>query len=234
MDKIELNANFNKRASVHTAKMEWKASPMTGVERRMSERIGGEVARATSIVRYATGSAFSPHVHTGGEEFLVLDGVFQDEHGDFPKGSYVRNPPQSSHAPGSKDGCTIFVKLWQFEISDRTQISTEPSQTELHDIAGRDGVRMMPLFHDTREDARLELWQAGKRVTYTPEGGLEILVIEGSFLEQGETFDEQSWLRLPVDANLDVKVGPEGCLCWVKEGHLNHIGSEAFAEHNAS
>ena len=39
------------------------------------------------------------HVHGGGEEFLVLEGVFQDEHGDFPAGSYVRNPPQSHHTP---------------------------------------------------------------------------------------------------------------------------------------
>jgi hypothetical protein len=61
----------------------------------MLDRIGDEVARATSIVRYAPASHFSPHVHDGGEEFLVLEGTFQDEHGDYPVGSYVRNPPTS-------------------------------------------------------------------------------------------------------------------------------------------
>ncbi|MEP3264575.1 MAG: cupin domain-containing protein, partial [Hyphomicrobiales bacterium] len=94
---MELNADFSKRAVVHAAELEWQASPMKGVDRRMLDRIGDEVARASSIVRYAPESHFSSHVHTGGEEFIVLDGVFQDEHGDFPKGSYVRNPPQSSH-----------------------------------------------------------------------------------------------------------------------------------------
>ena len=90
---MNLNADFTKRVVVHAASLDWKASPMPGVERRMLDRIGDEVARATSIVRYAPESHFSPHVHGGGEEFLVLEGVFQDEHGDFPAGYYVRNPP---------------------------------------------------------------------------------------------------------------------------------------------
>jgi anti-sigma factor ChrR (cupin superfamily) len=70
---MNLNADFTKRALVHGAALEWKASPMPGVERRMLDRIGDEVARATTIVRYAPGSQFSPHVHGDGEEFLVLE-----------------------------------------------------------------------------------------------------------------------------------------------------------------
>ena len=101
---MDLNADFTKRVVVHAATLDWKPSPMPGVERRMLDRIGEEVARATSIVRYAPESQFSPHVHGGGEEFLVLEGVFQDEHGDFPEGSYVRNPPQSRHTPGRAVG----------------------------------------------------------------------------------------------------------------------------------
>jgi anti-sigma factor ChrR (cupin superfamily) len=96
---MKLNADFTKRAVVHAATLDWQASPMAGVERRMLDRIGDEVARATSIVRYAPHSQFSPHEHDGGEEFLVLEGVFQDEYGDFPAGCYVRNPPQSRHTP---------------------------------------------------------------------------------------------------------------------------------------
>jgi anti-sigma factor ChrR (cupin superfamily) len=119
---MELNADFSKRAVVHAARLPWTPSPIIGVERRMLDRMGEEVARATSIVRYAPQSRFSPHTHGGGEEFLVLEGVFQDEHGDFPAGSYIRNPPTSSHTPGSLPGCTIFVKLWQFDLDDRTNL----------------------------------------------------------------------------------------------------------------
>src|SRR6476659_2587269 len=119
---MNLNADFTKRATVHAATLDWKASPMPGVERRMLDRIGDEVARATTIVRYAPGSQFSPHTHGGGEEFLVLEGVFQDEHGDYPVGSYVRNPPQSRHTPRSDPGCVLFVKLPQFDPNDRQHV----------------------------------------------------------------------------------------------------------------
>ena len=85
---------------------------MAGVDRRMLDRVGGEVARATSIVRYAEGSSFPEHTHSGGEEFIVRDGGFQDEHGDFPAGTYVRKPAGTHHIPRSEPGCTIFVKLW--------------------------------------------------------------------------------------------------------------------------
>ena len=112
---MKINANFKKRALEHSGDMPWQSSPMPGVSRRMLDRVGEEVARATSIVRYDPGSQFSPHVHAGGEEFLVLEGVFQDEHGDFPVGTYVRNPINTSHTPASEPGCEIFVKLWQFD-----------------------------------------------------------------------------------------------------------------------
>src|SRR5215475_3628365 len=155
---MELNADFSQRAVVHAARLAWVPSPMKGVERRMLDRIGDEVARATSIVRYAPHSHFSPHTHGGGEEFVVLEGVFQDEHGDYPAGSYVRNPPTSSHEPGSEPGCVILVKLWQFDPADRTEIRIDTASRSFTAVARRPGVEIMPLFADAREDVRLELW----------------------------------------------------------------------------
>jgi len=165
---MQLNADFSKRAVVHAAKLDWKASPMPGVERRMLDRIGDEVARATSIVRYAPQSQFSPHVHDGGEEFLVLEGVFQDEHGDFPAGCYVRNPPQSRHTPGSKSGCTIFVKLWQFDPADRTHVRIDTNKMPMLDVNECKGVMLMSLFKDTRENVRLERWTPEPRSSSIP------------------------------------------------------------------
>lgn len=229
MDKVELNANFNERASAHGSKLEWHSTPMKGVERRMLERIGDEVARATTIVRYAPGSKFSSHVHTGGEEFFVLDGVFQDEHGDFPEGSYIRNPPQSEHTPGSDDGCTILVKLWQMKDSDRTEVKIDTKNLAQQDSPDREGIKVIPLFADERENVRLENWAAGTTVAYPAQGGIELFVLEGSFTEAGETFNEQGWLRLPVGAPLNAKASIEGCLIWVKEGHLANLEQESFA-----
>ena len=124
-----INANLKEPVFVNTHALPWIESPLPGVQRRMLERDGDEVARATSIVRYAPGSDFSPHTHGGGEEFLVLDGIFSDEHGDYPAGTYVRNPTGSSHRPSSKDGCTIFVKLRQMDPDDQQQVRIDTGTT---------------------------------------------------------------------------------------------------------
>ena len=217
---MEINADFSMRVAVHSARVPWVPSPIAGVDRRMLDRIGAEVARATSIVRYAPNSHFSPHVHSGGEEFLVLDGVFQDEHGDFPVGSYIRNPPTTSHTPGSEPGCTIFVKLWQFDLSDRTQLRIDTSTRTFTAARGRPGVETMALFSDAVEEVRLERWAAGSTIDLDLKGGGEFLVLEGSFNERGETFELQSWLRLPAGDRLNASVGPNGCKLWIKTGHL--------------
>lgn len=217
---MQLNADFSKRAVVHGEKEAWVASPMKGVERRMLDRIGDEVARATSIVRYAPGSHFSSHNHDGGEEFLVLEGVFQDEHGDYPTGTYVRNPPGTSHAPGSEQGCTILVKLWQFDPSDRNQFSLDSGTLDFGSADGRSGIDVAQLHADERETVRLERWHAGSRVHYEPKGGLEVFVVDGGFEEGGQQFARWSWLRLPDGAPLTATAGGDGCTLWVKEGHL--------------
>lgn len=219
---MEINADFSERAVVHAADLPWVPSPMAGVDRRMLDRVGGEVARATSIVRYAPNSSFSPHVHAGGEEFLVLEGIFQDEHGDFPAGSYVRNPPQSRHTPGSKPGCTIFVKLWQFDPADRAQVRVETKKRVFNQVAGRPGVELMPLFHDEREEVRLERWAAGTRTELRLPGGGEVLVLSGGFKESGQAFKVQSWLRIPAGGRIEATAGEEGCVVWMKTGQFAH------------
>jgi hypothetical protein len=217
---MELNADFSIRAVVHGDQVEWLASPMKGVERRMLDRIGDEVARATTIVRYAPGSHFSSHVHTGGEEFIVLDGVFQDEHGDFPVGSYIRNPPGSSHTPGSDQGCTILVKLWQFDLADREDVRIETKKEVPLPSSDRNGVAIIPLFQDDREDVRIEIWDSGSNITAPATKGMEVFVLEGEFTEQGEVFSKNSWLRLPPKHDLNAIAGLDGARVWVKSGHL--------------
>lgn len=226
---MEINADFSRRVAVHAARLAWVASPMAGVERRMLDRIGEEVARATSIVRYAAGSRFSPHTHGGGEEFLVLDGVFQDEHGDYPAGSYVRNPPTSRHTPGSARGCTIFVKLWQFAPADRHEVRLKTDGMAFAAAAGRPGVALLPLFRDAHEDVRLERWSPGVAVDLDLPGGAELLVVDGGFDQEGEHFEPLSWLRLPADSRLRASAGPRGCRLWIKTGHLLAVGNGAGA-----
>ncbi|MGI9332284.1 MAG: cupin domain-containing protein [Gammaproteobacteria bacterium] len=220
---MKLNADFDQRAVVHADRMAWVASPVAGVSRRMLDRIGGEVARATSIVRYDPGSRFSPHVHNGGEEFIVLEGTFQDEHGDFPPGTYVRNPPQSRHTPASKPGCVIFVKLWQFDLADRQHVHIDTNALELAPDPGRPGIHALELFEDRRETVKLESWIPGSEITLAHDGGTELLVLEGSFEAAGENFRTHSWLRLPRGERLPARSGSAGARVWVKTGHLRYV-----------
>jgi len=217
-----INTEFDKRTVVHAAKVDWIETRMKGVARRMLDRFGAESGHATSIVSYAPASSFSPHVHEGGEEFMVLEGVFQDEHGDFPAGTYVRNPPQSKHTPRSDDGCVIFVKLWQFDPDDRTPVTIDTTTAAFSPDTANPGVQMLPLFKDEREDVRIEKWQPDQRVDLDAPDGMEILVLEGGFEEAGETFEQYSWLRLPKGFKTTAFSGPNGARAWIKRNHLAH------------
>lgn len=214
---MELNADFSTRVVVHSDQLEWQPSPMKGVDRRMLDRIGGEVARATTIVRYAPGSKFSAHTHAGGEEFIVLDGVFQDEHGDFPAGTYVRNPPTSAHTPGSEPGCTIFVKLWQFDLKDRTQVRKAMADELTSPV---DGVATATLHEDDRERVTYSQLDAGAVLTSADAGGIELLVIAGSVNVDGDTLAKDAWLRLPEGQALNTIACETGTKIWMKTGHL--------------
>ncbi len=216
---MKLHADLSQRAVVHSAVLDWVPSPSPGVDRRMLERDGDEVARATSIVRYAAGSAFPTHVHGGGEEFMVLEGVFSDEHGYFPAGTYVRNPVGSAHAPKTAEGCTIFVKLRQMDPADQAQvrIDTHDGAWQASEVAG---LFRMPL-HEFG-DERVWLTKMGPGCVaqaHDHPGGEEVLVLEGILDDDDGTYSKGTWLRLPPGSSHAPRT-EEGCLLWVKQGHL--------------
>lgn len=218
---MRINHDFSARAIVHGARIEPVPSPMPGVVRRMLDRIGDEVARATSIVTYAPESKFSAHVHTGGEEFLVLDGVFQDEHGDYPVGTYVRNPPTSKHIPRSEPGCTILVKLHQFDSDDRAFVRTNIHQIGKIKDASASGLYRTPLYQNSQERVEIFNIEAQKTINLGDPGGFEIFVLKGQFDIQDENFEPWSWLRLPPGDTFPLQTTGPVCL-WIKSGHLKH------------
>lgn len=206
---MKINADFTRRVRARFDDSDWIASPMPGVARKMLDRIGAEVARATSIVRYAPGSAFSPHTHDGGEEFLVLEGTFVDEHGAYPAGTYVRNPPTTRHTPSAPDGTTILVKLHQFDPDDRLSVRTGTGTSG--DLA---------LHSDAHEYVRVESWAPGATLPLDASGGMEVFVMEGGFAESGESLTRWDWLRLPPGTVSTATAGADGARVWIKSGHL--------------
>jgi quercetin dioxygenase-like cupin family protein len=226
---MRINDDLSRPAVVHATKLDWVAGPVPGVDRRMLYRVGGEVARATSIVRYAPHSAFPRHSHGGGEEILVIQGVFQDEHGDYPTGSYFRNPPGTSHVPASEDGSTIFVRLWQFRDGDQAQIIRQPG--EGLNAEPRPGASAaIVLFDDGYEQVRIEEWTADKDVTVINERGLEFLILSGSLVVGDDRLEAQSWGRLPAPTPLHAAVGPGGARVWMRDAALLHPGVCTLAD----
>ena len=214
-----LNTDLSRPATVDSAALAWVASPMAGVERRMLERDGAEVARATSLVRYAPGSAFSPHTHGAGEEFLVLDGVFSDETGDFPAGFYVRNPPGSSHTPASAPGAVILVKLRQMPPEETAPVRLDTGDPALWRDLGQ-GRQEAVLFDAPWELVvmlRLAPDHAGAAEIWPR--GIDSFVVEGDLVIDGTTHRAGAWLRRPPGSRLTL-ASQEGALRHRKTGHL--------------
>lgn len=218
-DSTRINADFDRVVIERPEQAVWVDSPLPGVTRRMLDRVGGEVARATSLVRYAPNSRFDPHVHGGGEEILVLDGVFGDEAGHYPAGSYLRNPRGSRHAPYSGPGCLLLVKLHQFAADDAVQICHDTGTGDW-EPGDAPGIERQWLHRHGREQVTLERWRAGSSVDrMAPPGGEELFVIEGELGEAAARYPAGTWLRNPAGTPRAL-TSTAGCKLYRKTGHL--------------
>jgi anti-sigma factor ChrR (cupin superfamily) len=218
---MKLRADFSRRELVRPEDENWKPSPMPGVDRRMLDRIGTETGRATSIVRYAPNASFSAHKHDGGEEFLVLEGTFSDEHGSYPKGTYVRNPIGTTHTPQvGADGCTILVKLHQFTPEDQAQVVINTITATWYP-GSVPGLTVLPLHQYQTESAALVRWAPNTEFNaHRHWGGEEILVLEGVFNDEHGRYPEGTWIRSPHLSEHTPYTRSEGALIYVKTGHL--------------
>jgi anti-sigma factor ChrR (cupin superfamily) len=216
-----VNADFSKRVVIDTNVLPWQPSPQPGVERRLLDRIGGEVARATSLVRYAPDSAFTPHQHELGEEFLVLEGVFSDEHGDYPVGAYVRNPPGSVHSPRTEAGCTILVKLRQMQPSESGRLVLDTSLVPWERCEANGHYRRrLHGSDDTGEVVTLDKLDAATMLNSAEsKGGEEIFLLSGILADDLGRYRPGTWIRNPAGFR-NALSSQGGAVFWAKRGHL--------------
>jgi len=218
---MKLNADLTLRAHLNISNLKWENSPSSGVQRLRLEADDDSppVERVTTIVQFAPNSSFSGHVHPGGEEFLVLDGTFSDQHADYPKGYYVRNPKGTGHAPHSHDGCTIIVKLWQMHPDDDQQLAINTHDQSLWNSNKETG-DVLTLFNASYETVEMLRWYKGMQFNnLTFESGVEYFLIYGCFSDDQDTYTDGSWLRLPAGSIQNIKV-IENCLIFRKTNHL--------------
>lgn len=216
-----INADFARALAMDIAQIDWSPSPQPGVHRKALDRVGGELARATSIVRYAAGARFSAHVHALGEEFLVLEGSFADEHGHYPAGTYVRNPPGSAHAPWSPGGCVLFVKLRQMPATERLRRVVDTRELAWqHGTSAGHRIALLYRAADTTEQVTLESLADGSALPATDlPGGEELLLLSGALIDNITTHRSLAWLRTPPGRPATLRAKGATTM-WRKYGHL--------------
>lgn len=213
-----LNMDFSKRVTLDTQPLEWAASPKAGVWRKPLAREDAERGHATSIVRYDPGSTFSAHDHPKGEEILVVEGIFSDQTGDYPAGTYLRNPLGFRHAPFSKLGCILFVKLHQFQQGDSSSVRIDTESSAWLPGAGR--LQILPLHHYQNEHVALVRLPADEALQpHFHVGGQEIYIIEGELYDEDSRYPSGTWLRNPPMSDLLVYTRANTVI-WLKTGHL--------------
>jgi anti-sigma factor ChrR (cupin superfamily) len=220
-----INADHSRRVVVVPDQYRWTPSPQQGVERVMLDRVGGEKARATSIVRYAPGSCFPRHLHPGGEEILVLSGTFSEGNEHYRAGWYLRSPPGSSHQPSSNEGAMIFVKLWQMQPDEKRHVRIDTGAPSSWQRRG--GREVCPLFSSDAEQVCLQRLGPGETLFTRPMDGAELLVLAGDVVTGDRFCKRGSWLRLPAGEYPELAAGAGGATVYLKTGHLPRIAGKA-------
>jgi anti-sigma factor ChrR (cupin superfamily) len=221
MEASMLNADLTERVVIETNVVSWVLSPQPGVWRRMLERAGAESGRATSIVRFDPRSSFPSHEHPQGEEIFVLEGVFSDEQGDYPAGTYLLNPPGSKHAPASRSGCVLFVKLCQYAGPKRRRVVLNTEEMPWQPTS-TPGISMKQLYSDSNYPERVALLKWAPHTRYPRHdhpGGEEILVLAGVLADEDGRYPKGTWIRNPR-MSIHTPFSSEGCVILVRWGGL--------------
>jgi anti-sigma factor ChrR (cupin superfamily) len=224
-----INGDLSVRAVADTSRMEWARSPSGSVWRKRVHLVGPpESGQVTSVVRYEPHSKFPMHDHPEGEEILVLDGVFSDEHGNWPAGTYLLNPEGFRHTPFSVPGCLLFVKLRQFPGRTRRHVAIDTDRLAWTP-SSIPAVAYKPLYQQAgfSDLMRLERWEPHADlggVSY--EQGGELFVLEGDFTDEAGTYSKGCWLRVPA-GSIHHPRSAGGCTLYVKRSGLPYLRSAA-------
>jgi hypothetical protein len=134
----------------------------------------------------------------------VLDGVFADENGDYPAGTYVRNPPGTAHTPRSDVGCTLFVKLRQFIADDLVPVVTDTTRLDAH---VSNGVTMAHVLHRHGAEEVLILdGGSGATHVFAPVAvPRELLVLAGEVDANSQEMTPLDWLRMPANCAMKLR-----------------------------
>lgn len=209
---------------VYSDAIDWQSSPSSSVSRKRFHLAGEtENGQVTSLVRYDPGAGFPSHPHPGGEEILVLSGVFSDETGDWPAGSYLLNPEGFAHAPYSESGCRLLVKLRQYSGDQPARLALDCLQSTQFE-----GVACKLLHSDAIEKTVVMKLERGQVIKNKFKGGCEGFVLDGNVNVNGADLGPNDWFRFPDGDHPEgssVRLLSQGCSLYLKIGAVSQLWS---------
>jgi anti-sigma factor ChrR (cupin superfamily) len=212
------HTNLLTRAAVLPTSLTWYQTNYTGIWFRCFES-DNEIQEhpVTMLTRFDPGGFFQLHGHPGGEEILVLQGIFEDEIGIHTPGTYMLNPEGFIHRPYSNEGCLTFVKLRQHGGKTRNQV-----RTNIYESPWQSGIipkiEVKTLYQQIGypEKVWVERWQPHTKLSNIVETEVkEIFLIEGSWSDALGNYPTGSWLRYPPNYPYS-PASETGCLLYVK------------------
>ena len=216
---MQFNDDITQRVVLESSILPWIGSSLPCVQSKLLEHRADEFARTTSIERYEANTHLGTYEYPLGQEILVLEGDYEDEVGVYGAGTYVKNPPKSSHSIRSKSGCTIFVKNNYLTLDDnqRTLLDTQ-SANWLQGLVT--GLTVLPLAEFGTKHTALVRWAPETRFNpHRHYGGEEILVLECVFEDEFGKYPVGTWMRSPhMSGHHPFSI--QGCLILVMTGHL--------------
>jgi anti-sigma factor ChrR (cupin superfamily) len=198
--------------------LSWQPSPSPSVWRkRLFHQGPPESGTVNSIVCFQPGSRFPRHGHPDGEEVLVLEGVYSDERGSFPAGTYLLRPEGFAHTPFSIEGCLLLVRLRQYAGADREQVVLDTKAGPWIPLAP--GVRRQRLYESARYVDSKWLLEIERGATLPPgelSEGAEVFVVRGGLEDEEGRYARHTWLRVPPGDAQKLRTD-EGCLLYVSK-----------------
>ena len=88
--------------------------------------------------------------------------------------------------------------------------------------------KICPLYDSQDEQTYVEKLIPHQSFAEHSANGIELLVIQGELLANGETYPAGSWIRLPIQNSHNFHACSAGAILYVKTGHL--LSAQKFME----
>jgi len=213
-----LNMDFSQGACLRPDDLEWLSGSIDGASYAYLERDNGGSSHASYFLRLTAGASFSLQSNVRGVELFVLEGTFSDTAGDYPAGTYIRNPLGIIDNFLTQEGCKLFIKLDQFSKEDIAHVVTRPQDRQWQNGIG--SLKVLGLHAHNTESSALVAWPKNEVFqSHNHMGGEEIVVISGRFIDEHGEYPAGTWIRSPHMSKHFPRVEEE-TLIYVKVGHL--------------